>query len=1069
MKPKKDKGPASDPTVIGRLVHVLCGDDPAKAAPAAQELLAGLAGPDGEAVLPVFLEKGGLDGSLTLAERSLAGLRALREGRSEVQSIEEINAVTISSLDLLVACAGRDGALAQVIAPMRLERVARFALGMVELAAIEQRVVGPDAGISKASNATTGESVQIHAPTDADAPDARGEPSKRRGLTEAELAILEKAVEAMALAARSPLAKALSRRNGTLTACLALLHCPALAPDRPQNERARTLAVWTMGRCAESPGARATLQESGVFREELMGLVRGSEAEPRAKALLLAAFAAYDRAARAELLECGLAPFVVGQLADYARGGGRSSARAASEDGTAPSAPRGSKGTSQKPSAAKKAAAAPPPDALSSAQAVEALANGLMFLDICLGADGAALLCTAEVAEQADRLGEASVTPCDGSADVEAQPAAPPSARQREPLAHPLAPAVRVVEASLSCALAEARSAPAEHAVMLGPLLSNLTLVLAHLATGPAVEPAINACAAALARTLVDACTLTAGVPAGADSAGKDALAAAVAEPDGFKPIVLHASSALADASRALRFRTAAHAAGAVPVLASLLRTSLNLATVTGAAAGAGGAGAMADASLCDFAMADVACSALAALALSSAAHESMRTTPSDVLPLLAVALASGDNRLQHSAASAIGALALEPGVRARIGSVHLDDPVQSARDAAAAKAVSHRPTGSAGDPRSPRGTDQQTSAPSDAPVAGTSRAGTTRAGAHATSPRTASTHAAGKHAAGKPPGKHAAPQSAPPALAEEAPPDPPLCLPPNSLPRGSAARVAVAAFAAAQDGAIDSSEPIGKVIAQLVELLRGSADGGVRQACAHAISALARDEVLAIKLVDAGAVHALHALQTGASGGGIVAAADAAGAAAEALLRLAQHHAPTCLWMSRRVPAHMCTREGFYALPTGAPFLSHSQVSNLPRTEGHREVLTADPASDVEMHALVGRADAELAGCDPAAAVRALARIVDTRLGGKIQIDQYEASSCASAIYAAKIAVQSDAIPITRLSYGSCRHRAILFKVLADHTRSSGLAVSLCLGERNRGAHADVAWNEIAIDGECV
>ena len=180
-------------------------------------------------------------------------------------------------------------------------------------------------------------------------------------------------------------------------------------------------------------------------------------------------------------------------------------------------------------------------------------------------------------------------------------------------------------------------------------------------------------------------------------------------------------------------------------------------------------------------------------------------------------------------------------------------------------------------------------------------------------------------------------------------------------------------------------------------------------------------------------------------------------------------HHAPTSLWLLRAVPAHLRTREGFYALAPGMPFLTGAQVAALGRAaegEAAREVITASPASDADLRALVSRAHAELQGADDgASAARALAELVSAQLGGAISYDRYEDFSCAAAVLSAKLSAGSDAIALTRLTRGGAWHRALLFKVLVDHA-DARISASLELGWRVRGAHAGLAWNEVMVVG---
>jgi len=87
-----------------------------------------------------------------------------------------------------------------------------------------------------------------------------------------------------------------------------------------------------------------------------------------------------------------------------------------------------------------------------------------------------------------------------------------------------------------------------------------------------------------------------------------------------------------------------------------------------------------------------------------------------------------------------------------------------------------------------------------------------------------------------------------------------------------------------------------------------------------------------------------------------------------------------------------------------------------------------------------------------------ALATIVSETFGGSIAYDEYLRfdDKVALEVDAAKRRHACDLIPLLELTVGGARHRALLFKALADRL---GLACELHAGPYLRGAHQQHAW----------
>lgn len=92
------------------------------------------------------------------------------------------------------------------------------------------------------------------------------------------------------------------------------------------------------------------------------------------------------------------------------------------------------------------------------------------------------------------------------------------------------------------------------------------------------------------------------------------------------------------------------------------------------------------------------------------------------------------------------------------------------------------------------------------------------------------------------------------------------------------------------------------------------------------------------------------------------------------------------------------------------------------------------------------------------------LAKLVCERLGGCIHYDRYQLVDFSGEISRLMTARASKVLPIGDLRRGVARHRALLYKALADRV---GLAVGLHMGKCLRGAHAHHSWNSMVSEGK--
>jgi len=166
-------------------------------------------------------------------------------------------------------------------------------------------------------------------------------------------------------------------------------------------------------------------------------------------------------------------------------------------------------------------------------------------------------------------------------------------------------------------------------------------------------------------------------------------------------------------------------------------------------------------------------------------------------------------------------------------------------------------------------------------------------------------------------------------------------------------------------------------------------------------------------------------------------------------------------LWRAGTLGTGVAIRDGFYAVTRDAQMLD---VETLAKSNVGTEVLLVDTATDPALAECCALA-AELVAAQPtpAEAAAALARLVCDRLGGPVPYEVYQHYDAPSqAVDALRAARASRVLPLGQLTVGGARHRATLFKALAD--RTGAVPCSLTLGKCIRGAHAHHAWNVLLI-----
>ena len=243
--------------------------------------------------------------------------------------------------------------------------------------------------------------------------------------------------------------------------------------------------------------------------------------------------------------------------------------------------------------------------------------------------------------------------------------------------------------------------------------------------------------------------------------------------------------------------------------------------------------------------------------------------------------------------------------------------------------------------------------------------------------------------------------------------------------------------------------------LTQLPELLRHD-EPSVRRAAAGLVAAAASDRANTEMIISLGAPTLLVAASAGGEGGG-------AAAAKTAVQALCHSSSPLNLWLNGCLPMSASIADGFYAVPQGGAFAPVDRVGQGVHTT---DLLLVDATADPDF-ARVAQQAAEMAaasqGGRPSDLAAEIAKLVAGRLGGPVSYDRYEQFDTTAELGRLKEALGTPLLPIGKLGVGAARHRAILFKALADR---AGLVSALQMGRALRGAHAHHAWNVVVVDG---
>eukprot|EP01105_Mastigella_eilhardi_P021777 TRINITY_DN52_c1_g1_i1.p1 TRINITY_DN52_c1_g1~~TRINITY_DN52_c1_g1_i1.p1 ORF type:complete len:441 (+),score=112.81 TRINITY_DN52_c1_g1_i1:530-1852(+) len=215
------------------------------------------------------------------------------------------------------------------------------------------------------------------------------------------------------------------------------------------------------------------------------------------------------------------------------------------------------------------------------------------------------------------------------------------------------------------------------------------------------------------------------------------------------------------------------------------------------------------------------------------------------------------------------------------------------------------------------------------------------------------------------------------------------------------------------------------------------------------------------------------------AAGAATVAAKNSLQMTAErALEALEASNASARYWLRGRLAGMDHLPAVFYEFGAGPHFTSLAALKAAPVRPGAPTVLLVDDTADTSLTAHLARArDAVAAAAvehsgDADAAVAALAQYVSAAMGGAQEWRTYTNFGCECEVNAVKRELGSNVVPLGALGKGTCRHRALLCKFLADRLASAGAPlppVSLHAGTDFAGAPHAWCCAAMGARGDCV
>jgi hypothetical protein len=234
-----------------------------------------------------------------------------------------------------------------------------------------------------------------------------------------------------------------------------------------------------------------------------------------------------------------------------------------------------------------------------------------------------------------------------------------------------------------------------------------------------------------------------------------------------------------------------------------------------------------------------------------------------------------------------------------------------------------------------------------------------------------------------------------------------------------------------------------------LVRLL-GNKNIETRRAAVMALNMCSRDMGAAVEICNMGGlVELIHMKDTHWKQLGEV--------CNDTMVRLLKQNPSAKFWNTGSLDNDDKTQDGFYDLGIGREFSYVAALKELA-VEADIEVIVCDTTVDTKLGKLLESARAALAAEEEKEGrVRALANIVSQQLGGSLSYEDYGNFGFATDVQRAKLERKSNVLYVGDLTKGACRHRALLFKFLADQV---GIECKLQRSRHVRGAHVGHAWN---------
>jgi len=165
--------------------------------------------------------------------------------------------------------------------------------------------------------------------------------------------------------------------------------------------------------------------------------------------------------------------------------------------------------------------------------------------------------------------------------------------------------------------------------------------------------------------------------------------------------------------------------------------------------------------------------------------------------------------------------------------------------------------------------------------------------------------------------------------------------------------------------------------------------------------------------------------------------------------------------YLQGKLLADVKIKDGFFVQFGGSGFRTAEELRKEPQDDQNIECLTLDSVRDSEYAELCSETEKAMAACKDSfqQQVKVLAKLVSDRHGGAVNIRTVATLGYTSQIARIKAELSSHAVPIGRLKRGALRHRAFLFKALAD---TFDVPCSL-----ERSADGWRMWNCVNVKGE--